>query len=450
MSDPISSIVREPARIPGGEWFTGAGLGIFVHWDHASQQGIEISWPLVGRSIIPGVDEPEDPVTVDEYQSSAPTFDPRRWNATELARLAKNAGATYVVFTTRHHAGYSMFHTKHSDFGVEHGPFGRDIVREYADAVRAEGLRVGFYYSLSDWHHPDYPAFTDADRPYPAEHWPAAGRPENAGKPVASDRHRRSTPEQWARYLDHLRGQLTELLTNYGTVDLLWFDGEWERSPEEWDAAGLRRLIKSLQPDVVINERLPGQGDYRTPEQAFPLTAPDGPWELCLTIGQMWGYRPTDTKNKSAHSLAVSLVEVVSRGGNLLLNVGPRGDGSLVEEQAERLDAIGGWLAGHAEAVVGTVPTTGVDFYGPTTARDGVVYLHLVNRPVEEIVVRGLPVRRVANVRLVGSGAALPYEVAFEVHEVSGDDTAEPLGEIRIPAPDPTGALIDVVAVEFA
>ncbi|SEE51042.1 alpha-L-fucosidase [Jiangella alba] len=450
MADPISSIVRDPARIPGGEWFTGAGLGVFVHWDHASQQGIEISWPLVGHSIIPGIDEVEDPVTVAQYHSSAATFDPTRWDAPALAKAAKNAGATYVVFTARHHAGYSMFHTAHSAFGVQHGSFGRDIVREYVEAVRAEGLRVGLYYSLSDWHHPGYPAFTDADRPYPAERWPAAGRPENAGSPVATDRHRRSTPEQWGRYVDYVRSQLTELLTNYGTIDLLWFDGEWERSAEEWDSAGLRTLIKSLQPDVVINERLPGQGDYKTPEQAFPQTAPDGPWELCLTIGQMWGHHPADTKNKSARSLAVSLVEVVSRGGNLLLNIGPRGDGSLVEEHVERLDAIGGWLATHAEAVVGTVPTDGVDFYGPTTARDGVVYLHLVHRPVEEIVVRGLPVHRISMVRLVADGSTLPYEVAFEVHQNNERGDSEPLGELRIAAPEPTGALVDVVAVQFA
>ena len=290
-------------QLPGGEWFIGAGFGLFVHWDHASQQGIEISWPLVGRSIIPGSDAVEDTVSVEQYQSTAATFDPVEWDAVALARLAKRAGARYVVFTARHHAGYSMFHTEHSDFGIEHSPFGRDITREFVEAIRAEGIRVGIYYSLPDWNHPDYPAFEMSDRPYALEHWPSAGDPDYAGTPVADDRHRRPSPEQWAGSRSICAVSSREILTNYGTIDLLWFDGEWERSEAEWDSAGLRRLIKSLQPDVVINDRLLGQGDYKTPEQGFPVTAPTGPWELCMTIGQMWAWRP-GRHQEQEHDLA--------------------------------------------------------------------------------------------------------------------------------------------------
>jgi alpha-L-fucosidase len=445
---PDSFIRPDDFTLPGGEWFIGAGFGLFVHWDHASQQGIEISWPLVGRSIIPGVAQAEDPVTVDEYQSSAATFNPVEWNATELARLAKRAGAQYVVFTARHHAGYSMFHTEHSDFGIQNSPFGRDVTKEFVEAIRAEGIRVGIYYSLPDWNHPDYPAFQPSDLPYAEEHWPAAGLPENADKPIAADRHRRSSPEQWARFQQYLRGQLTELLSNYGTIDLLWFDGEWERNEDEWNSAGLRELIKSLQPDVVINERLLGQGDYKTPEQAFPIEAPTGPWELCLTIGDNWAYRPDDTADKSPRSLVTTLVEVASRGGNLLLNIGPKGDGSLNPVQIERLQDIGSWMERHAESVIGVQPTVGVDFYGPSTARLGTLYLHLVMTPVEEVVVRGLPVRRISGIRLLETGEALDHSVSFEVHEQVSHD-AEPSGEIRIPAPRPSGALVDVIAVDF-
>lgn len=445
---PDSFIRPDDFALPGGEWFIGAGFGLFVHWDHASQQGIEISWPLVGRSIIPGATEVEDPVTVDEYQSSAATFNPIEWNATELARLAKRAGAQYVVFTARHHAGYSMFHTEHSDFGIQNSPFGRDVTREFVEAIRAEGIRVGIYYSLPDWNHPDYPAFQTSDLPYKEEHWPAAGLPENADKPIATDRHRRSSPEQWARFQQYLRGQLTELLSNYGTIDLLWFDGEWERNEQEWDSAGLRELIKSLQPDVVINERLLGQGDYKTPEQAFPIEAPTGPWELCLTIGDNWAYRPDDTADKSPRSLVTTLIEVASRGGNLLLNIGPKGDGSLNPVQIERLHDIGSWMDRHAESVIGVQPTVGVDFYGPSTARPGTLYLHLVMTPVEEVVVRGLPVRRISGIRLLETGEALQHSVSFEVHEQVSHD-AEPSGEIRIPAPRASGALVDVIAVDF-
>ncbi|GAB3601255.1 alpha-L-fucosidase [Microbacterium tumbae] len=435
-------------RIPGGEWFSGAGLGIFVHWDQASQQGIEISWPLVGRSIIPGMEAVEDAVTVAEYQATAPTFNPTRWDAADLARRAREAGATYVVFTARHHAGYNMFFTAESDFGVEHGPFGRDITREFVDAVRAEGLRVGIYYSLPDWNHTDYPAFRDEDRPYRLEHWPAAGLAEFADAPEATDRHRRSSPEEWSRYLEYVRAQLTELLTDYGRIDLLWFDGDWERSAAEWTSPGLRRLIKELQPDVVINDRLPGQGDYRTPEQGFPLTAPTGPWELCLTIGDHWAWRRDPDNEKSARSLLVTLIDVVARGGNLLLNVGPGPDGALPDVEQDRLGAFADWMRSHAEAVIGVEPTAGVDYHGPTTARDGRVYLHLTTLPVEEIVVRGLPVGRITRVHRLADGFEPGHGVAFEVHEQSAN--GDELGELRIVAPEPSGALIDVIAIDFS
>lgn len=432
----------------GLEWFTGAGLGIFVHWDHASQQGVEISWPVVGKSIIPGVDDAEDPMTPEQYYSSAATFNPTNWDAREVARLARRAGATYVVFTAKHTAGYCMFHTQYTDFSIEHSPFTRDVTLELVEALRAEGIRVGIYFTLPDWHHPDYPAFQLSDRPYPREHYPEADLPENADSPLRLDRHRRPEPAGWQRYLADLRGELTEILTNYGQIDLLWFDGEWERSAQEWDTKGIHDLIRSIQPDVVINERLLEQGDYVSPEQALPVEAPDGPWELCLTIGQMWAYRPGDTKVKSARALARTLSEVTSRGGNLLLNIGPKGDGSLQPLQVDRLTEIGEWLDHHAEAVIGVQAGTGVDFYGPVTRRGDTVYLHLHAHPVEELLARGLPVGRVAGVRLLANAAALPYEVFYEVH-VQTSDGAEPHGEIRIAAPEASGALLDIIAIDF-
>ena len=169
-------------------WFVGAGFGVFVHWDHASQQGLEISWPLVGRSTIPGRLTAEDDVTVGQYQSTAASFSPVKWDARALARLVREAGATYAVFTARHHAGYSMFESAHSDFSIMQTVYGRDLTKEFVEAVRAEGIKVGLYYSLSDWHHPDYPEFTDSDRPYPGEREPEFSPLDTA------DRHRRSAP----------------------------------------------------------------------------------------------------------------------------------------------------------------------------------------------------------------------------------------------------------------
>jgi alpha-L-fucosidase len=413
-------------------WFTGAGLGLFVHWDHASQQGIEVSWPLIGRSIVMGGDDnARDVVSVAQYHSSAATFDPQRWDPAALARLARFCGARYVVFTTRHHSGYSMFHTKASDFSIEHSPYRADITRQLVDAVRAEGLRVGLYYSLSDWHHPDYPRFEESSKPYLYEDSP------------------RPSPEAGARYLAYVRTQLTELLTNYGKVDLLWFDGQWERTAEEGHAAELRKLVASLQPDAIVNDRLPGQGDYATPEQFLPVAPPSGPWELCLTMNDSWGWRPKDTNYKSPRDLAGWLAGVVSRGGNMLLNVSPMGDGALPEAQVSRLNELGAWISTHGEALIGVRPAPpGVDFYGPATVRDNRLYLHLIAQPIENVVVRGIPVRRVRRVSLIGRKEPLHYRLplaAYDDHLTGSDVRAE----LIIDAPAPSGALIDVIAIEL-
>jgi alpha-L-fucosidase len=411
-------------------WFAGAGLGLFVHWDHASQQGIEVSWPLVGRSIVHPGDTPDD-VSVAKYHSTAATFNPRRWNAAEVARLAKSCGARYVVFTTRHHSGYSMFHTKVSDFSIQHSPYGEDITRQLIEAVRAEGLRVGLYYSLSDWHHPDYPAFQEGSKPYLYERYP------------------RSSPEKWARYLDYVRIQLTELLTNYGRIDLVWFDGHWERTADEWHAAELRRLVASLQPEAIVNDRLPGNGDYDTPEQFLPITPPSRPWELCLTMNDSWGWRPSDTNYKSPRDLARWLADAVSRGGNLLLNVSPQGDGSLPDIQVSQLRDLGEWIATHGEAVIGARPAPpSVDFYGPATVNNNRLYLHLVAQPVENVVVRGIPVRRVRRVSLLGAGAPLRYRLPLAAYDdhLPGFDV---LAELIIDAPASSGALMEVIAIDF-
>jgi alpha-L-fucosidase len=426
-------MTAQPRPTPYLGWFEGAGLGIFVHWDHASQQGIELSWPLVGRSILPGQPRAESDVTPDQYHASATTFNPGRWDARATARRFKEAGAEYVVFTSRHHAGYSMFHTRYSKFSIEHSPYRGDLVRELVEAVRAEGMRVGLYYSLSNWHHPDYPAFTEADMPY------------------AHAAYRRSSPEAWGRYLEYLRGQITELLTNYGPIDLLWFDGEWERTAAEWHADELRGLVASLQPNAIVNDRLPGQGDYITPEQGLPAVAPTGPWELCLTMNDSWAYRADDMNYKSARRIAEYLVEVTSRGGNLLLNVGPMGDGRLPETEVSLLRRLGRWIGTHGESVKGVKPANPrVEFYGPTSVRGSRLYLHLVMRPVETLVVRGIPVRRVERVTLLGTGETLDYQASFEVHEAGDRLSDDALGELAIRAPKPTSALIDVVAVDFA
>ena len=422
------------APAPAGEdssapqsWFDGAALGLFIHWDHASQQGLETSWPMVD-----GVNNPvwRRAVGVDEYRASAETFNPTEWNPVALAKQAKAAGMRYAVLTTRHHSGYSMFHTAGSTHSIEHSPYGRDIVREFADAMRAEGLKVGFYYSLSDWTHPDYPAMTDDIKPY------------------AVDKLPQPTDEQWARYTEYMQSQLTELLSNYGTIDMLWFDGHWERPLEAWYPEQLGTLIRSLQPNILVNDRLPGIGDFETPEQFVPDRPLDARWETCMTMNQNWGYLPDDKNYKSAREIAQTLVEVAARGGNLLLNVSPTGLGSLPAEQSERLDALAGWMQQHAESVHDVQP--GLEpwqFGGPTTKRGDRHYLHLTAWPLEKLSVRGLPIRRIARVTLLGTGEELEFAAPFGVAAMRD---ADPHGEIRITLPEqPTGDLVPVIAIDI-
>ncbi len=407
------------------DWFAQTRFGMFVHWGHCSQSGWELSWPLVGgTAALPrGQDVP-----ADVYHAGARTFAPRPHSARDWMARARRAGMGYAVFTTKHHDGFALFDTQASDFGIARGPYGGDLVREYVDAARAEGLRVGFYFSLSDWHHPDYPPFTDADRPYRFGHAP---------KP---------TPEQWGRYTAFLQAQLRELLSNYGPIDLLWFDGGWERSSADWRAAEIDALARSLHPHILINDRLPGYGDFDTPEQFIPPEAPARAWETCLTMNESWGWNPSDTDYKSARALVHALCEVAGRGGNLLLNVSPMADGALPAPQVERLDAISGWMDAYGESIVGT--TAGLapwQFYGASTRRGDRTYLHLLSRPYDTVAVRGVPIKRVRAVRELRTGAALDFTGRCTV--VDRLFNPDPTGEVTIRVPE---SVVDPLATVLA
>lgn len=408
-------------------WFDTARFGMFIHWGHSSQQGIELSWPMVGGNAA----LPEADMTVAEYQSSAATFNPTNWDPVSLARTVKSLGMQYAVFTTKHHDGYAMFDTKTSDFGVMHSPYGRDIVREFVDAFRAEGLRIGLYFSLIDWHHPDYPAFKDEDKPY------------------RFGRSRPPSDEQWARFIDVMFEQVRELLTNYGQIDVLWFDGGWERKPEQWKAKELEALARELQPGILLNDRLPTVGDFETPEQFVPAQAPAETWETCMTLNESWAYNPNDTAWKSPRKLVHTLCEVAGRGGNLLLNVGPMGDGSLMPEQRSILGAMQRWLAANQQSIVGTEP--GLEpwqFYGPSTKRGGTTYLHLLMRPYETVTVRGVPIKKVKSVRVVSSGRDLDFTTRCAILDQWFNPN--PLGEVTIEVPeDVLDSFATVLALEI-
>lgn len=419
--------------LPDGHWFKAANVGMFIHWDHASQVGYEIGWPLVGG--LPHLPSPV-PDSAAGYHASAATFDPVDWDPERLVAAAKRIRAQYAVFTTRHHSGWSSWPTKAADFSIASSPFGQrggDLVRDFTDAFRRAGIKVGLYYSLSDWHHPDYLAFTDDQRPY-------------------NHRPRMGTPEQWQRYRAYVKAQLTELLTQYGKIDLLWFDGDWERTEAEWESADIVSHVRALQPDIVLNNRLAGHGDYVTPEQYIPAVAPEGAWECGVTMNRTWGYVPTDTAFKTPYELVRTLIQVRAGGGNMLLNIGPTGTGAIAPAEMERLEAIGSWLDIFGESVLGT--ERGLEpwrFFGPTTVRDDTIYCHLLAWPTESFSLRDIPVRRVRSVRLLHSGEVLNHR--YQISPLD-DPKPDPIGELIIEVPrvrpDVTVPVVAITVENFA
>jgi alpha-L-fucosidase len=399
-------------------WFEPARFGLFVHWGPWARAGWEASWPLVGGVVtLPlGQDIPADVYHANAAGWQPDPAAPERWIVAAAA-----AGMRYAVLTTRHHDGYALWPSRHGGHGV---PEGVDIVGAFVAACRRHGLKVGLYYSLPDWHHPDYPAFSDAMRPYVFGGYPV---------PPA---------DAWQRYMAYVRAQIRELLTNYGAIDMIWFDGAWERTPDMWDVDGLEHLIRGLQPDILINDRLPGHGDFATPEQFVPAEPPADPWETCLTMNRSWGFNSSDHDYKSPAALVHTLCEVAGRGGNLLLNIGPDGEGCIPAPQAERMAGFARWMARHGQAIIGTrAGLKAWQFAGPTTLNGNRLYCHLLMQPVAPVSVRGVPVQHLQSVRVLGHDDVLPFEIRIpvldELMHVDGP------GEVVIDVP---AALRDPVA----
>jgi alpha-L-fucosidase len=350
------------------QWFREAKLGIFIHWGIYSAGGVGESWPMFNRQI-----------SRRDYMAmfskfTASKYDPKAW-----ATLFRRAGARYVVLTAKHHDGVALWDTSQNDLSVVKGsPAGRDLIAPYCEALRAENLRVGLYYSHIDWSHPDYPSV------------PCPGY-EN----VVNEFNFHGTRDEtaWTRFLKFHRGQLTELLSNYGRIDLLWFDGSWERHDEDWKMKELRNELHALQSEVVLNGRVGAYGDYETPEQAVPIFSPKGAWEFCMTMNDNWGYIPQDNNFKSTRQIIQYFCDCISRGGNLLLDVGPKEDGTFQEEVVSRLEELGEWTTKHAEAIYPTVAGMPLGhFWGPSTlSKDRtVLYLFVHDKPYDVLAVKGL------------------------------------------------------------
>jgi len=298
---------NRPERL---EWFRDAGFGMFIHWSVDGALGSVISHSLVGAS-------PD--YTRRFFETLPGSFNPRRFHPDDWARLAKLAGMRYVVFTAKHHAGFCMYDTKTTRFSVMNTPFGQDLTREVIRAFRDQGIAIGLYFSPDDFH------FL-----------------HQAGRPIARAPHPGVTPAEVPGLLDYDRAQLRELLTNYGPIDVVFLDGP---------AEGLRELVWELQPDAVVT-----RGAIETPEQRIPGVPIDRPWEACITMGAAWQYKPTHEAYKSGPELIDLLIETRAKGGNLLLNVGPKPDGDLPIEQEDRLREMALWSFANGEAIQGVRP----------------------------------------------------------------------------------------------
>jgi alpha-L-fucosidase len=319
------------------KWFREARFGMFIHWGlYAQAAGEWDGKPTSGAGewIMNDMKIPDS-----QYAKLVPQFNPVKFEARQWVALAKNAGMKYIVITSKHHEGFGMYPSALTDWCIKSTPFGRDPLKELAAACRKAGIKLCFYHSIMDWHHPDY---------LPRKPWNDEANP-NA---------------DFDRYVTHLKGQLKELLTGYGPIGILWFDGQWENTWTYDRGADLYNYVRGLQPNIIINNRVgrdapagqPRIGDYGTPEQTIPASGygPGVDWETCMTMNDTWGFKKQDQNWKSTKTLVRNLIDIASKGGNYLLNVGPTGEGLIPEASIERLQAMGDWMRINGEAISAT------------------------------------------------------------------------------------------------
>jgi alpha-L-fucosidase len=347
-------------------------FGMFIHWGPVSLKGTEIGWsrggPRRGRN-----DTRTGDVPMAEYDNLYRTFNPVQFNADEWVQIARDAGMKYLVFTSKHHDGFSMFDTAQTDYKItsKDSPYGKDVCKQLADACHKQGVALGWYYSPRDWYHTDF----------------------------ATENH--------ARYIQFYLAQLREICTKYGRLDILWFDGLdsprnlWGDTPAE-----SFRLLRALQPDIVLNNRGGLPGDFDTPEQRIGGFNRERPWETCMTICRQWAWKPNDNM-KSLQQCLQTLLYTAGGDGNLLLNVGPMPDGRIEPRQVERLCEMGAWLKKYGDGVYGT---RGGPFkpgrWGASTCKDNKIYLYVMNWPAAGPLVLPAVATTIRSVNVLSGGIA--------------------------------------------
>ncbi len=418
MASGASLAAQPPARNqpqeappPGHErriaWWRQAKFGMFIHWGLYSVLGRH-EWAMENEGI-----------PVAEYEQLAKRFNPRPYPMRQWAKLAKAAGQKYMVMTTKHHEGFCLFNTATTNYCAPKQAAGRDLVKEFVESVRAEGLRVGFYYSLMDWHHPD-------------------------GAICAHDEAARR------RFVDYIHTQIRELMSNYGKIDILWYDVSWPLDAAGWESVKMNEMVFKLQPDILVNNRNRLAGDFSTPEQR--ITAEAGKdWESCMTMNNSWGYQAADDNWKTPRDIAMNLARCSAGGGNYLLNIGPRPDGSVPEDSIRILQAVGEWTGRNGEAIYGTdrcQPNR--SNYCLFTRKGNTLYIHVYFWPGDTVTVAGLKCK-VNSARLLPTGNAVKVTQDDLRVQFTGLPAASPDIPVAVIAAecdsDPTQDTLDIVRI---
>ena len=417
-------------------WFQQARFGMFIHW------GL-YSIPGRGEWVRSDEEMPEAAYMPYFQEFTARDYDPKAW-----AKAAKEAGMQYVVMTAKHHDGFCLFDSQYTDFKSTNTPLGRDIVKDFVEAVRAEGLKVGLYFSLIDWHHPDYPHYRD--RYHPMRNHPECGN-EN---------------RDFNRYLEYMHGQVREIVSNYGSLDILWFDFAYNHMRgETWMATKLIEMVRSYQPNVLIDNRLevsgegygslaecrptPYHGDFVTPERMIPphgirdIHGDPMVWEACVTMNNNWGYCGTDRAFKPAPLLIKKLVECVSKGGNMILNVGPDARGNIPEASMQILYQIGAWMRKNGDSIYGCgASAVEKPEYGRITQKGNRLYFHLFENTLGPVPLIGIDREKLKKIRLLSTGAEIPVSTSW-VHSDYPQIVFADLGEDPI-LPDTVDTVLEV------
>lgn len=409
------------------EWFTDARLGMFVHFGVSSVNGVQLGW---GRETRKAPDtSKKGPLADSIYDNQYKYFRLEHFNPTKIVEMAKEAGAKYIVIITKHHDGFCMWNTKYSDYNIMKTPYGKDYLKAFADAVHKAGLKLGFYYSQRDWYHPDY-------EPLDSVTIKDLAKKGRRTIPVGYQVH---ISDKQKRYQEYMYNQVKELLTNYGRVDILWFDAVWWGgmfTEEMWNSEAIYRMARKCQPGILINNRSSIPGDYDTPEQHVGDFQNNRPWESCMTITNSWAWKP-NLKPKSAKTCIHILASTAGGDGNLLLNVGPKSDGTIEPGEVKVFQQIGAWMKVNNQSIYGT---RGGVYYPSrnltSTFRGNTLYLHLLDIKGTQLTLPAIKGRKIKNAYFLANGK--------KVNIIQTGDNYE----INLPSPLPD-ELDAVIAVQF-